>query len=150
MQHEQIAQPENPELDIRLSVAGSLQTLASLEDWLTTPDVTGVTVSADDDYSALREHLGRLETIAIEFADATDGRGFTIARSLRDWGYLGELRATGRFVRDQLHYLRRCGFDAFELPEGLDPKDAARNLYDFSIRYQTVADSDRRIHFLMR
>jgi len=51
--------------------------------------------------------------IAIAFPKFTDGRGYSIARLLRErLGYAGELRATGDVLADQIPLLWRCGFDA--------------------------------------
>ena len=84
----------------------------------------------------------RLALIALRFDAFTDGRGFSTARTLRErYGYQGELRAVGGFLPDQLHYLRRCGCNAFELPERLALDDAARMLDAFSVHYQSAADA---------
>jgi uncharacterized protein (DUF934 family) len=72
------------------------------------------------------DDLSRFPAIAIAFPKYADGRGFSIARLLRDRdGYGGEIRAVGDFFVDQMPYLRRVGFDAFALN---DPKlrDALR------------------------
>jgi uncharacterized protein (DUF934 family) len=59
------------------------------------------------------------DLIAISFPQFTDGRGYTLARLLRErLGYAGELRAVGPLVADVLFYLHRCGFDSFQ-PTGL-------------------------------
>jgi|TARA_Y100001933_G_scaffold147931_1_gene146559 uncharacterized protein (DUF934 family) len=57
--------------------------------------------------------------IAIEFPVFHDGRGLSLAVLLRTrCGYTGELRAVGDVHPELIHYLRRCGFDSFLLPEG--------------------------------
>ena len=76
----------------------------------------GVWLDAGTDPAALAPDLARLGLIAVRFASFTDGRGYSIARLLRErHGYRGELRAIGDVLRDQLYYLSRCGFDAFAL-----------------------------------
>jgi uncharacterized protein (DUF934 family) len=61
------------------------------------------------------------EGISIAFPAFTDGRGYSLARLVRErYGYQGELRATGDVGIDQLAYLARCGFDAFELPDNIN------------------------------
>ena len=53
--------------------------------------------------------------VALEFPKFNDGRAFSQARILRErYGYRGEIRATGKVVRDLLLFMHRCGFDAFE------------------------------------
>jgi uncharacterized protein (DUF934 family) len=54
--------------------------------------------------------------------------------------FTGELRAIGKIQRDQLFYLARCGFDAFELPEGADLNVALTAFKDFSVAYQPAVD----------
>ena len=75
----------------------------------------------------------------MNFPKFTDGRGYTTARLLRErYAYLGEIRAIGDVLRDQLQNLRRCGFDAFAVREGRDLEDALRGFADFSEHYQTA------------
>ena len=53
--------------------------------------------------------------IAVDFPRFADGRGYSIGFNLRArLGFKGELRAIGDVLRDQLFYMRRVGFDAFE------------------------------------
>jgi uncharacterized protein (DUF934 family) len=70
--------------------------------------------------------------IAINFPAFSDGRGLSLAVLLRTrYGYTGELRAVGDVHPDVIHYMKRCGFDTFQMPEGrtLPPaaNDAAGN-----------------------
>jgi len=66
-----------------------------------------------EDVSALLPLLDRLELVEVAFPAYTDGRGYTSARTLRERGYTGELRATGDVLIDQISHYHRCGFDAF-------------------------------------
>lgn len=85
--------------------------------------------------------LATLPLIAVNFPVFTDGRGFSIARLLRDrYGYRGELRAIGYVLRDQLCFLKRCGFDSFVLQPGTDLHAALASLDDFTEYYQTSVD----------
>lgn len=98
-----------------------------------------------DDPAALAaqygEHFAALPLIAVRFPSFTDGRGYSIARLLRErLGFRGELRAVGDIARDQLHYLARCGFDSFELREGEDVATAKAALAAFSDAYQAAVD----------
>jgi uncharacterized protein (DUF934 family) len=100
------------------------------------PDA-GVWLQPDDDFEALLPDLVRLPLIAVNFPVFTDGRGYSVARLLRErHGYRGELRAVGDVLRDQLYFLRRCGFDAFALRADQDAALALRAFDDYSVSYQ--------------
>ncbi len=98
-------------------------------------------LEAGDDPASLAGALDGLKTIAVRFPAFGDGRGYSIGRLLRErYGYRGELRAIGAVARDHLYFMAQCGFDAFELRAGEDPKEALAALDDFSDGYQaTVA-----------
>lgn len=90
-----------------------------------------------DDPGALAGSLERLTVVAVNFPKFGDGRGYSIARLLRErYGYRGELRAVGQVARDNLYFMAQCGFDAFELRAGEDPKEALAAFNDFSEVYQ--------------
>lgn len=56
--------------------------------------------------------------IAINFPAFNDGRGLSLAVLLRTrYGFRGELRAVGDVHPDLIHYMKRCGFDTFLLPD---------------------------------
>ncbi|MFC3626811.1 DUF934 domain-containing protein [Vogesella amnigena] len=96
-----------------------------------------VLLSPDSDPLALQEHLGSLQLIAIDFPAFADGRGYSIARTLRErLGYAGELRAVGDVLRDQLSYMAQVGFDAFAIREDRSATEALDGLADFSEQYQ--------------
>jgi uncharacterized protein (DUF934 family) len=102
---------------------------------------TGVLVRDEDDLATLSPHLSDMRIAAVHFARFTQGRGYSIARILRGrYGYAGELRAIGDVLRDQMFYLHRVGFDAFELRADQDPEQALRALRDFSEVYQASTD----------
>ena len=86
-----------------------------MADWLAA-DIkpSRVTIAPGDDFTALLEQLNKLQVIEVQFPVFTDGRGFSTARELRERGYTGTLQATGAFILDQIEYLSRCGFNAFE------------------------------------
>ena len=70
-----------------------------------------------------------------------DGRGYTLARLLRErHGYRGELRAIGDVLRDQLYYLSRCGFDAFAMRADQVPQQALSAFDEFSEAYQASVE----------
>ncbi len=98
-------------------------------------------LEAGDDPASLVDMLDGLTTIAVRFPAFGDGRGYSIGRLLRErYGYRGELRAIGAVARDHLYFMAQCGFDAFELRAGEDPKEALAAFDDFSDGYPaTVA-----------
>ena len=110
-------------------------------------DDVGVLLEPDQPPSELSGDLNDIPLIAINFPVFTDGRGFSYARELRERGYRGEIRAVGAFIRDQLSYLHRCGFNAFDFEENVNLEAALASLEDFSERYQ--ADM-RETHPLFR
>lgn len=104
-------------------------------------EAVGVWLSPADSPEELAGDLLVLGLIAVHFPKFTDGRGYSFATLLRRAGYRGELRAFGDLGRDQLFYLSRCGFDAFDLRPGANLHEALASLTDFTDPYQgTVAD----------
>jgi uncharacterized protein (DUF934 family) len=94
-----------------------------------------------DDPAALAGRLAAAARVEVNFPSFTDGRGYSLARLLRErHGYQGELRAVGDVQRDQLFYLQRCGFDAFLLREGEDAGEALGAFHDFSEAYQASVE----------
>lgn len=105
----------------------------------TTP--VGVRLDPADDPAEIAADLPRLALVAVHFPKLADGRGYSTAWLLRRrYSYRGELRAVGDVLRDQLFYLQRSGFDAFQLRDGADPHAALPSLRDFSLAYQAAAD----------
>ena len=96
-----------------------------------------VWLKPDDDADLLAPDAGVLRLIAVDFPKFSDGRGYSTAQALRrKHGFKGELRAIGDILRDQLHYLHRCGFDAFALRSDRSLEDALKAFADFSDAYQ--------------
>ncbi len=106
------------------------------------PDL--VVLQPADDPARLAGSLGgpgaQIRAIAVNFPKYGDGRGYSIARLLRErYGFEGELRAVGEVARDHLHAMAQCGFDAFQLRDGEDAQAALAALDDFSEAYQASA-----------
>jgi uncharacterized protein (DUF934 family) len=92
-----------------------------------------------DDLCALAQKIRSAARIDVNFPKFGDGRGFSIARLLRErYGYKGELRAVGEVGRDHLYYMEQCGFDAFLLRDGEDANEALAAFDDFSEAYQAT------------
>ena len=79
--------------------------------------------------------------IALNFPVFSDGRSYTNARELRQQlNYEGEIRAIGDVLRDQLFYMLRCGFNAFEIRHDQDPDLCLAAFNDFQTGYQASID----------
>ena len=104
---------------------------------LSPPDLV---LEPTDDPALVAGAVGIAGVIAINFPKFGDGRGYSIARLLRErYGYKGELRAVGEVARDHLHAMAQCGFDAFQLREGENPQEVLEAFGDFSEQYQATA-----------
>jgi len=74
-------------------------------------------------------------------------RGYSYARELRTrYKFQGEIRATGDVLRDQLFYLQRCGFNAFEVRADRSIEEAIAGLQDFTVTYQGDVTDPRPIY----
>lgn len=100
------------------------------------PGRVGARFTADENPVDDGVALGGLDLIALEFPKFADGRPYTYARKLRRGHYQGQLRAVGDVLHDQLRSMWRCGFDAFELAEGVDAEHALKAFGEFSVDYQ--------------
>ena len=116
--------------------------ICTLEQWQALADKGGSAVQLEpgDDPAAIYDALDDLALVAINFPAFTDGRGFSYARDLRERGYRGELRAVGHFIRDQMSYLGRVGFNAFQPTDDSGLDAALASLGDFSESYQAAID----------
>lgn len=103
-------------------------------------DQLGIWLNSDESPQLIADSLASFAVIAINFPAFADGRGFTYGRELREqYKYQGEIRAIGEFIRDQLFFLKRCGFNAFAL-NGVDLDNALDSFADFSDAYQAAID----------
>ena len=99
------------------------------------PDERVLRLEPGDDPAKV--NLDGVSRVEVHFPKFGDGRGYSIARLLRErYGYKGELRAVGQITRDHLFFLESCGFNAFELREGEDAAEAIAAFDDFSESYQ--------------
>lgn len=101
----------------------------------------GVWLDSDEEVEEIADDLQYFQVVALNFPVFTDGRHFSSARLLRErYGYKGEVRAIGDVLRDQLFFMKRCGFDAYAIRPDRDPYDALQSLGDFSEVYQAATD----------
>ncbi|MCY4543224.1 MAG: DUF934 domain-containing protein [Rhodobacteraceae bacterium] len=80
----------------------------------------------DEDPSCLPLHFCWLRVVRIPFPDFVDGRGFSLAASIRRLGYRGRLRAQGYLISDQYRQARQSGFDEVVIDRRLAARQPER------------------------
>jgi uncharacterized protein (DUF934 family) len=120
-------------------------TAVSFGDFSEQSNASAVRIEPGDDVRELLPQLEQLALVEVSFPVFGDGRGYSSARILREAGYTGELRAVGDVLVDQIAYLKRCGFDAFDPDQPLDSADVEAALSRFPEVYQAAADGARFI-----
>ena len=105
------------------------------------PSRTAVWLNSNETPDAIAGSLDKLALVALNFPEFKDGRPYSSARELRQrFAYTGEIRAIGDVLRDQLFFMRRCGFDAFALRDDQDIDIALSAFNDFTDAYQPAID----------
>ncbi|HSH98650.1 MAG: DUF934 domain-containing protein [Methylophilaceae bacterium] len=112
--------------------------------WLATHEVLETLIENQPD-------LNVFPLIAIHVERFADGRIFSIGNLLRTrYGFKNTLRAFGDVLRDQLFFLKRCGFNSYLIRADRSAEDALASLQDFSQPYQGAVDNNqpvwRRVH----
>jgi uncharacterized protein (DUF934 family) len=98
----------------------------------------GVELEPGKAVEELLPYLDQLKIVVLKFETFADGRAFSQARLLRDrYSYHGDIRATGEVLCDQLSFMRRCGFNQFQLSENEDIELALRSIGHISLSYQS-------------
>ncbi|NVK37650.1 MAG: DUF934 domain-containing protein [Gammaproteobacteria bacterium] len=101
----------------------------------------GVILKGDSDLVTIKDDLARFPVIAVNFPAFADGRGYSLARLLKErYSFEGEIRAIGDVLIDQLYFMKRCGFDTYLLKDGLDANKALNYFATFSDPYQLAYD----------
>ena len=101
----------------------------------------GVVLAPADAVEEIAADLPHLACIALHFPGPGEGRPYSAARLLRGrYGYRGEIRAVGDVLIDQVHFLKRSGFDVLALRADQDVSAALAALKTFSVHYQPGAD----------
>lgn len=80
---------------------------------------TCVDIPNDVQIDSLKGLFQNAAMIRIPFPSFADGRGFSLARQLRQHGYDGRLRAVGHVIADQYGFARSCGFDEVEIDDSM-------------------------------
>lgn len=105
--------------------------------WLATHEVLETLVEAVPDLNAL-------PLIAVHVERFADGRIFSVGNLLRTrYGYKNELRAFGDVLRDQLFFLKRCGYDSYLIRADRSAEEALASLKDFTEPYQGAVDNSQ-------
>jgi uncharacterized protein (DUF934 family) len=101
----------------------------------------GIRLHSDQPPELIAADLVHFALVALEFPKFRDGRAYSYARLLRErYAFTGELRAIGDVLLEQLFFMLRTGFNAFEI-QGADPLGAYRTaLGDLSVWYQPTGD----------
>ena len=111
----------------------------------------GVLVGPATPAAALASLLNRIALVAVQFPKFRDGRGFTLARTLRErYGFTGEIRALGHVLPDQHLFLLRCGFTSVAVPNGADLAPWSEALGRFHMAYQAVVTDEAPPRHRMR
>ncbi len=106
------------------------------------PAELGVRIPNTATTAEIGADAGHFGLIAVNFPSFADGRAFSQARVLRaQYGYSGEIRATGGVGRDQLLFMQRCGIDTFEVPERALTEDWFAALGEIDLFYQPAEDN---------
>ena len=106
----------------------------------------GVVFEPNSEWRDIAADLPRFPVIAIAFPKYADGRGFSIARLLRDRdGYQGEIRAFGGYFADQMPYMRRVGIDSFVISDPQVRQALERNVWPEVPYYLQPVDDEREV-----
>ncbi|HJO69964.1 MAG TPA: DUF934 domain-containing protein [Rhodospirillales bacterium] len=109
----------------------------------------GLRLGSDQPPEGVADDLAAFDLIALEFPKFTDGRAYSYARILRErYGFAGELRAVGNVLRDQLFFMRRCGFDAFEVGDDIDIGAWLEAFAEIEVIYQPAAGDTHALQAL--
>ena len=136
-------------LDDHETVDAAAAVIVSLERWQAEREALagrlgplGIRLRSDQPPHLIADDLSHFALVALEFPAFTDGRAYSYARLLRQrYGFSGEVRAVGDVLRDQLLFLHRCGFDAFEMTGASALDDWREAVAEFSAFYQPAADA---------
>jgi len=102
----------------------------------------GVRIESDQEIEVLAYDLPRIAVVALAFPKFRDGRAYTSARLLRErFKYDGQIRAVGDVLQEQVGFMVRCGFDAFEPSDGATPEVLTKAANRFRHVYQRAADA---------
>ncbi len=130
-------------------LTGTTMEVISLNRWQTEraallerPAPLGLLLQPGEAPNDIADDLSHFDLIALAFPAFKDGRAYSYARLIRErFGFTGELRAVGQVLRDQVLFMHRCGFDAFEVDDRVTPDVFSAEIEKFSVRYQPANDA---------
>ena len=97
----------------------------------------GLRLESDVAIEDIVDDLSHFQLVELFIPVFTDGRAFTHARLLRSrYGFTGDIRVSGDFMRDQVFYLNRVGVSSFELNDQDNAQQAIQSMGDFSVDSQ--------------
>jgi uncharacterized protein (DUF934 family) len=100
-----------------------------------------VQLASDQKVEDLLADLAEIDIVVLPFVSAADGRAYSHAYLLRVRHlFIGEIRAVGDVHYDQLAFLARVGFNAFEMPDKEIDEKSLQAMHEFSRTYQPAAD----------
>ncbi len=122
--------------------------IVSAERWLSTRETLrgrnapfGIRLTNAQSVADIADALDSVGVVVLDFPAFADGRAFSQVRLLRErYDFKGEIRSRGTVRRDLYPFMRRCGFDAFEVEEGADIAGWAASDAAMSHAYQPAAD----------
>jgi len=108
--------PDGGELGASPVILSKARWLSERAQLLATATPIGLYLEAGAGLDDIAPDLPRFALIALNFPKFSDGRPFSTARLVREkFGFREELRAVGHVLTDQIAFMRRVGFDAFEV-----------------------------------
>ncbi len=122
--------------------------IVSLEQWqrerealLARKAPLGIRLRSEQSPLTIADDLAHFAVVALEFPKFRDGRAYSHARVLSErLRYRGEIRAVGDVLQEQLHYMERCGFNAFDIRDEDALKAWRTAASDYSVWYQRTGD----------
>ena len=75
----------------------------------------GIDLEPSDSPEEVWPMISGIDAVRISFPSFADGRGFSIAKFLREAGFKGVIRAHGHVLCDQYPLAVRCGIDEVEI-----------------------------------
>jgi uncharacterized protein (DUF934 family) len=140
------AAPDDGALPDGSVVVSKKRWLAEREVLVVRDGLVGLRIEPDEAIDDIAGDLGRFALVALSFPKFSDGRAFSTARLLREkHGFSGELRAVGNVLADQIPFMRRVGFDSYEVRHLPTRKALAeKRIAEVTVSYQPGQRGRRR------
>lgn len=144
----QLVTSELVDVSAEAAIPATGAVIVSVEQWQAQRDALlargtplGIRLRSDQPPELVAADLAHFAVVALEFPKFRDGRAYSYARLLRErYGFSGEVRAVGDVLLEQLFFMLRTGFDAFELASADPLGDYRTAVSEFSVFYQPAAD----------